>query len=128
MREDNSAFEDIYHFGITNLRLSNFKSIPESADPQMIELAPLTLICGENSSGKSTLLHSILLMIQSITAKETADELPLNGKLISLNDFQNILHFRDLPEMELGAYFDKITNYSMNIGIDFNSPISKTSS
>ena len=95
----------------------------------MIELAPLTLICGENSSGKSTLLHSILLMIQSITAKkETADELPLNGKLIKLNDFQNILHFRDLPEMELGAYFDKITNYSMNIGIDFNSPISKTSS
>ena len=60
--------------------------------------------------------------------KETADELPLNGKLIKLNDFQNILHFRDLPEMELGAYFDKITNYSMNIGIDFNSPISKTSS
>ena len=128
MREDNSAFEDNYFFGITNLRLSNFKSIPESADPQMIELAPLTLICGENSSGKSTLLHSILLMIQSITAKETADELPLNGKLIKLNDFQNILHFRDLPEMELGAYFDKITNYSMNIGIDFNSPISKTSS
>ena len=57
MREDNSAFEDNYFFGITNLRLSNFKSIPESADPQMIELAPLTLICGENSSGKSTSIY-----------------------------------------------------------------------
>ena len=40
MREDNSAFEDNYFFGITNLRLSNFKSIPES-ESQMIELAPL---------------------------------------------------------------------------------------
>ena len=68
MIEDNSPLENNYHFGITILRLSNFKSIPESTDPQMIELAPLTLICGENSSGKSTLLHSILLMIQSITA------------------------------------------------------------
>ena len=52
----------------------------------------------------------------------------MNGKLIKLNDFKNILHFRELPDMELGAYLDTIANYSMNIGIDFKSPISKTSS
>ena len=95
-----SFYEAIYgdeHYGITNVRLSNFKSIKQTEEPQEIKLAPLTLLCGENSSGKSSLLHSILLLTQAISSnKESNDTFPLNGNLIKLNEFKNILHHNDL--------------------------------
>ena len=62
------------HYGITEVRISNFKSIQNSLEPQKIHLAPLTLLCGENSSGKSSLLHSILLITQSISSDKESNE------------------------------------------------------
>ena len=118
-----SFYEAIYgdeHYGITNVRLSNFKSIKQTEEPQEIKLAPLTLLCGENSSGKSSLLHSILLLTQAISSnKESNDTFPLNGNLIKLNEFKNILHHNDLQNnSEYGEYIDNLYKSFMNIGID----------
>ena len=43
-------------------RIASFKSVAQSTT---IELAPLTVVVGANSSGKSTLIQSILLMAQN---------------------------------------------------------------
>ena len=42
---------------LTSLRLGNFKAF---AEPQSIPIRPLTLIFGANSSGKSSIIHSLL--------------------------------------------------------------------
>ena len=49
---------------IKQIELYKFKSYDNSA----IELAPITLLCGGNSSGKTSIIKSILLMKQSFEA------------------------------------------------------------
>ena len=39
--------------GVADWSISNFRSIPGGKNAQEIFLAPLTIICGENSSGKA---------------------------------------------------------------------------
>ena len=108
------------HYGITEVRISNFKSIHNSLEPQKIQLAPLTLLCGENSSGKSSLLHSILLITQSISSdKESNETFPLNGNLIKLNEFVNILHHDDsLNNSDFGEYIGALSDSTMDLGIN----------
>ena len=50
--------------GITSWKINNFRSVGSGKNAQNLELAPLTIICGENSSGKSTILNSILFLTQ----------------------------------------------------------------
>lgn len=58
---------------ITNLRLKNFKSIQKDE----IELKPLTLLTGPNSSGKSNIIQSIAVVSQiAKTASTTALTFP----------------------------------------------------
>ena len=84
----------------SKLNLSNFKSIKSSSSEE-IELAPLTLLCGENSSGKSTVLHSILLQLQALSSEKlSSNTFPLNGNLIKLNDYKSILHASNLEDNE----------------------------
>ena len=75
---------------IRSWHLANFKSI-KSAD---VEFAPLTVIVGMNSSGKSSLIQSILLMAQnartSLLNRELSNRsLDLNGALVGLVLFRN---------------------------------------
>ena len=44
----------------TRLQLKNFKAI--GAEAQSIELAPITLLFGPNSAGKSTVLQSLIYL------------------------------------------------------------------
>ncbi|MFN4875290.1 MAG: AAA family ATPase, partial [Aphanizomenon sp.] len=66
--------------------LSNFKGFKEL---QSVNLKPLTVICGTNNSGKSSLIQSLLLMKQSNPTKNlpnTYVQLPLtfNGSYVQL--------------------------------------------
>ncbi len=98
--------------GLSKLNLSNFKSI-KSSPREEIELAPLTLLCGENSSGKSTVLHSILLQLQNLSSEKlSSNTFPLNGNLIKLNDYKSILHASNLKDIE--------DETDMEMGIIFN--------
>ena len=78
---------------IKSWHLENFKSI-KSAD---VVFAPLTVIVGMNSSGKSSLIQSILLMAQnartSLQNRELSNRsLDLNGVLVGLGTFQEIVN------------------------------------
>lgn len=70
---------------LTELRLSNFKSFGEE---QRVPLAPITLIYGPNSAGKSSILQSLLLLKQSIDA----DSLVTQGELTDAGSFLGALH------------------------------------
>lgn len=72
---------------ISRLAINGFKSI----DAVDLELQPLTLLVGMNSSGKSTIVQSILLAIQNITEKHKS---PLNGELVAIGTFSEASNFR----------------------------------
>ncbi len=72
---------------ITHWKLANFKSVRNAT---RLQFAPLTIFAGPNSSGKTTLLQSILLISQTLAHKITTPPLLLNGPLARLGDFHDI--------------------------------------
>ena len=77
------------------LELENFKAFGERV---RIPFAPITLIFGENSAGKSTILQALYLLKQTLESRETGalllprDE---NG-IVDLGSFQEMLFDHDL--------------------------------
>ena len=72
---------------IASLSVSGFKSIVEE---QTIEVRPLTLLAGANSSGKSSMMQPLLLLKQTLDAPYDPGPLLLNGpnvKFTSVSQF-----------------------------------------
>jgi predicted ATPase len=72
---------------ISKWGVKNFKSILD----QDLELAPLTVFTGVNSSGKSAFLHSIAMLSQAARSKDNGI-ITLKGDLIDLGSFDRIFH------------------------------------
>ena len=73
--------------GITAISVQGFKSI---AAESRIEVRPLTILAGANSSGKSSIMQPLLLMKQTLEASYDPGPLLLNGpnaKFTSANQF-----------------------------------------
>jgi AAA15 family ATPase/GTPase len=69
--------------------IENFKSVRGRID---LELGKLTIFAGANSSGKSTILHSILLAKQTIRYGPISRPLTLNGPILKLGFFDEVKH------------------------------------
>ncbi|MCF4125180.1 DUF3696 domain-containing protein [Methylobacterium sp. SyP6R] len=67
--------------------ISNFKSFGDRTE---IDLAPITVIAGANSSGKSTILQSILLLKQTVQYVPVSRAIGLNGPILKLGRFDDI--------------------------------------
>lgn len=74
---------------IYNLSLQNFKSF---YNLDVLQIKPLTVLCGANSSGKSTILKSVLTLKQSFSGSKTRDALILNGELVNNGFFEDVIH------------------------------------
>lgn len=72
---------------ITKWKVFNFKSIQEETE---LELGPLTIFAGANSSGKSTFIQSVLLVAQTLAHKVGSRSVVLNGALASLGQFDDL--------------------------------------
>ena len=90
-------------------RLARFKSI---AAPVEVKLAPLTILCGANSSGKSSLLQSMLFLSQSCLPRASGSPLILNGVDVRLGTYQDVAHGR--------------TARTFNVGFDFETQVQET--
>ena len=87
-------------YRLRRIELRDFKSVA-SAD---VRLGPLTVVVGANSSGKSTLLQSILALSQAVRSEISTAEFPLNGEFIRLGTFdetRNFLSDRSDSPMEI---------------------------
>jgi len=78
---------------LKSLKLGNFKSIKNCE----LELAPLTILVGRNSSGKSTLIQAILLLAQNASSPDSRGLgakgfLDMNGSLITLGQFSELIN------------------------------------
>ena len=81
------------------IELENFKALGKST---RIELAPITLIYGENSAGKSTILQALSLLKQTLESRERARDTALlpkvEGGLVDLGSFRELLFDHDLSK------------------------------
>ena len=75
---------------IKSWTIGNFKSIRK---PVTLELGALTLFSGVNSSGKSTLIQSMLMVAQSLGSARAEDALVFNGRLIQLGQWGDVCHY-----------------------------------
>jgi len=73
---------------LTSIRLRNFKCFQDSGD---IPLAPLTVIFGRNNTGKSSILHSLLLLRQTLDAPMYEPRLNLKG-LTDAGTYADLVH------------------------------------
>ena len=65
-------------------------------------MKPLTIFSGPNSSGKSAVIKSLLMVAQSLGSSAREVPLVLNGQYTQLGGFDHILHHgSDPPEIEL---------------------------
>jgi len=100
----------------TQLRLKNFKAwCDNGADdtPITVDLAPVTILLGTNSSGKSSLLQSLLLLKQTVESPDRNIHLNLGGD--EINDYFNFGHFKDV--LSQGA-----SSHQFEIGFNFRKP------
>ena len=74
---------------LTNWRIEGFKAIRSMIE---LPLAPLTIFTGSNSSGKSTVLQSMLVIAQTLQHRNHNIPLITNGALLSLGGFDDILN------------------------------------
>lgn len=94
-------------------KIENFKSFSDSGD---IEFSPITVLCGINSVGKSSIIKSILLAKQSAAARRSALASSMSPQPLILNG----------EFAQLGSWSDTITNHdrdrSLNIcwGVEAN--------
>lgn len=78
---------------IKNIGIENFKSFSEH---QIIDLAPLTLIFGPNSSGKSSIIHSLLALKQTINNPNESERFISTGKYVDLGSFGTVVYKHNL--------------------------------
>ena len=89
---------------LTGLRLTNFKSWDDTGQ---VRLAPLTIFFGRNSSGKSSLIQSLLLMKQTAESLDPRQVLQLGGRE---------------TYADLGTYLDLVKDHDghRDVGMTFN--------
>ena len=68
----------MYGPGITRITVTGFKSLATKAD---VKIRPLTVLAGANSSGKSSLMQSLLLMKQTLDNERIPGPFWLSGDL-----------------------------------------------
>ncbi|HCZ14950.1 MAG TPA: hypothetical protein DHV85_10200, partial [Candidatus Accumulibacter sp.] len=77
---------------LTHLKLNNFKIWRSTGQ---MPLAPLTLLFGTNSSGKSSLIQSLLLLRQTVNGQDANLDLNLGnadaGDSVTLGQFRDVL-------------------------------------
>ncbi len=90
---------------IRELRITNLKAFQGD---HHVRLAPLTLIFGSNSAGKSSLIQSLLLLKQTIESSDPEQpELVVRGALADLGSIPGIIHNHDLSKtLALGLTID----------------------
>jgi predicted ATPase len=101
---------------ITHLHLENFKGLKDSND---IELKPLTLLCGPNSSGKSSIIQSLLMLKQTFESQSGYGKVVLNGQFVHLGSIINLVHNKDIKneiKIKLEVFHDTMARTMLNRG------------
>jgi hypothetical protein len=76
-------------------QLTNFKAF---AGPETMPIRPITLIYGPNSSGKSSILQSLLLLKQTLEEADASTTLLPKGSLVDLGSYREFVHRHEVEK------------------------------
>jgi predicted ATPase len=83
------------------LRIKNFKSLADTGD---LEMRPLTILVGPNSSGKSALFKALLALKQTAESRDLRSSLVVNGDYVKLGSYGDFIYGHDLDRIfSIGA-------------------------
>ncbi len=99
--------------GITKIAVKGFKSIAEECE---IDIRPLTILAGANSSGKSSIMQPLLMLKQTLEAPYDPGALLIHGPNVQFTEASQFLstligkkgtnHFQIQVESREHGYFD----------------------
>jgi len=78
--------------GITRISVKGFKSLAEECS---IEIRPLTILAGANSSGKSSIMQPLLMMKQTLEATYDPGALMIDGPNVRFTSSEQFLSHLD---------------------------------
>ncbi len=101
---------------ITAVEIENFKGIGR---PMRVEFRPITLLFGNNSAGKSTVLHALCYAHEVLSHRNVdVHETEIGGDRIDLGGFSNLVHAHD-PARPVRLRFDlNLEDWSIPQGLD----------
>ncbi|MBZ7538960.1 AAA family ATPase, partial [Klebsiella quasipneumoniae] len=79
---------------IRDLFIKNYKTLSMQS---YINLKECSFLCGANSSGKSSLIQTLLMLAQTFSSRYQDDSITLNGALVRLGSFNDIKKHNSPP-------------------------------
>jgi AAA domain, putative AbiEii toxin, Type IV TA system/AAA ATPase domain len=112
--------------GITKIAVKGFKSLAREVS---VDLAPLTILAGANSSGKSSIMQPLLLLKQTLDASYDPGSLLLNGPNVAFTSASQFLSrtankMAECLEIEICSYAASVRfafKYAQPLGFDLSS-------
>lgn len=92
--------------GITRIAVEGFKSISKR---QSIDIAPLTILAGANSSGKSSIMQPLLMLKQTLEATYDPGPLKIDGPNVKFTSSEQFLSNRGMNPRHLQVMLDTQT-------------------
>lgn len=77
---------------LTSLRLRNFKAFKDTGD---VEIAPLTVLTGPNSSGKSAVIRALMALRQTVESRDQSAAFVPTGSYVDLGPFEDFVFMHD---------------------------------
>jgi AAA domain, putative AbiEii toxin, Type IV TA system len=114
----NSSNPSVKGSGITRIAVTGFKSLATKTD---VEIRPLTVLAGANSSGKSSLMQPLLLMKQTLESDfNAAGPFLLSGPYVQFTEAKQFLsHVAGSPQpLTLEVGFDEGLTAGMTYSVD----------
>lgn len=71
------------------IRIKNFKSFKDTSP---ITISPINLILGQNSSGKSSLIQTFLIIKQTLESPYSNEPIIINGSYCSIGDINDVIN------------------------------------
>ena len=95
--------QSVTEISIKHIGIANFKSYNSI---QELKIKPITLLFGPNSSGKSSLIHSLLYLQNAFSSKELDTHyMKISGDSVDLGGFRQLVHKRDF-QRSINFYID----------------------
>jgi predicted ATPase len=102
---------------LNEYQIDNFKAF---ANQERIPIRPITLIYGQNSSGKSSVLQSLLLLKQTLQEATDPQTLLLaKGNFVDLGNFSQFINQHDLDKSFSFTVFFDINDQSVKVDSNF---------
>ena len=107
---------------LTNIRLRNFKAFRDTGN---IPIAPLTVLTGPNSSGKSAIIRAMMALRQTVENRDLNTAFVPTGDYVDLGTFEDFVFKRDAKSSvgievvsKLSTTKDPIGGFTLPVELD----------